>query len=316
MNYILLILGFALIIKASDVLIDSAKAIAIKFKVSKVLIALTIVAFGTSAPELAISFKSIMSDNGSIALSNIIGSSIVNVLLAIGLTAISYPIKIKKDTIKKELPILVLVTIVFTIIIANGLLNGYKHNTLNTFDGLLLLLVFVIFIIYIVQSVRKVDRSYSQEKSKYGMIKSIIYLVISIVVIIFSADLLVDSAITISNNLGVSEKVITMVVIVIGTSLPEIFLTVASAKKKEHEMAIGNIIGTNIFNICIVMGLPIVIFNGFTIVDFDIIDIGVVLISSLLLYIFAKSEKTLSRKEGILMISIFLLYYSYIIFFQ
>lgn len=316
MNYILLILGFVLIIKASDVLIEAAKAIAIKFKVSKVLIALTIVAFGTSAPELAISFKSIMTDNGSIALSNIIGSSIVNVLLAIGLTAISYPIKIKKATIKKELPLLVLVTIVFTIVIANGMLNSYKDNTLNTFDGLLLLLAFVIFVIYIVQSVKKNEVSLGHEKNNYGMFKSIVFLLISILIIIFSADLLVDSAVNISNNLGVSEKVITMVVIVIGTSLPEIFLTVASAKKKEHEMAIGNIIGTNIFNICIVMGLPIVIFNGFTIVDFDLIDIAVVLLSSLLLYIFAKSEKTLSRKEGILMILIFILYYSYIIFFQ
>lgn len=314
MNYILLIIGFILIIKASDVLIDSSKEIALKFKVPKILIALTVVAFGTSAPELAISFKSVMTNNGSMALSNVIGSYIVNILLAISLTAINHPIKVKNETIKKELPLLVLITTVFSSVILSGIL--FKNNNLNTFDGLILFSLFILFVVYIVKLVKKrhIKIEEISEEKRRSILKPFLYIIISTIVIIISADLLVDSAVIIANELHISEKVIAMVVIVIGTSLPEIFLTAASVRKKEHEMAIGNIIGTNIFNICIVLGLPTIAFNGFKIIDFNIIDIGVVFISSILLYLFAKSEKTLSRKEGFLMISIFVIYYIYVIF--
>jgi len=313
MHYLLLLVGFILIIQASDVLVEAAKSIAIRLGIPKMLIALTIVAFGTCAPEIAISFKSIMGANGSIALANVIGSCIVNILLVIAVACILSPIKVKNITIKKELPLLALVTMSFVVVIANGMLNKYKYGVLNRFDGLFLLFLFTLFIAYIVRLVKNKDVSHKKE-AKYSTIKSIIYVVVSIIVISFSADMLVDNAILVAEDLGISQKVITMIAIVIGTSLPELFLTVTAARKKEHEMAIGNIIGTNIFNICVVLGLPIFMFDGFAIIDFNLIDIIVVLIAAMLLYVFAKNDKTISKKEGLVMLSIFVIYYSYIIF--
>jgi len=313
MHYLLLLIGFILIIHSSDVMVDAAKSIAIRLKIPKMLIALTIVAFGTCAPEIAISFKSVMGANGSIALANVIGSCIVNILLVVAVASILSPIKVKNITIKKELPLLVLVTMVFAIIITNGLLNKHKFGFLNRADGAILLLLFTLFIAYVIKLVKNKETS-QKEEAQYGMVKSIAYIITSIIVISYSANLIVDNAIIVAENLGISQKVITMIAIVIGTSLPELFLTVAAARKKEHEMAIGNIIGTNIFNICVVLGLPLFIFDGFAITDFSLIDLGVVLIAALLLYAFAKNDKTLSKKEGLIMLAIFVIYYSYIIF--
>ena len=312
MEYLLLIIGFVLIIKASDVLVDASTSIAIKFKVPKMLIALTIVAFGTCAPELAISFTSISTNNGSIALANVIGSCIINILFIIGLASVMNPIKVKVNVIKKELPLLLMITSVFALIVANGILNPYRHHKIYGFDGVLLILLFFVFIIYIVKIIKKDKKTNFKETPKYNLAFAIIYLILSILVITYSAEILVDNAVIIAEKIGISQKIITMVVIVIGTSLPELFLTISSAKKKEHEIAIGNIIGTNIFNICIVFGLPSLIYNGFSIIDFNVIDVVFVFIASLTLYIFSKSEKKLTKKEGFIMLFLFILYYTYL----
>ncbi len=313
MEYILLIIGFILIIKASDVLVDSASNIAIKLKIPKMLIAFTIVAFGTCAPELAISFQSIGGKNGSMALANVVGSCIANVFLIIGLAALINPIKIKNVTIKKELPILLITTIGFVLLVMNGMFFPLKHNTLSRIDGIILLLLFFVFIYYIIEIVKKNYGKQEKTILKQGVFKSILYLIISIVVIIFSSDLIVDNAVIIANNLHISEKIITLIVIVISTSLPELTMTIAAARKHEFDIAIGNIIGTNIFNICVVLGLPIAIFGNLKIIDFNFIDMIFVFLSSFILFIFARSEKKLSKKEGLIMILIFIAYYIYAI---
>lgn len=313
MEYILLIIGFVLIIKSSDVLVDAASSLAAKWHVPKMVIALTIVAFGTCAPELAISFQSIGSGNGSMALANVIGSCIVNVLLIVGLASFIQPIQIKNQTVKKEMPILLLATIGLIVLIMDRLFFS-KTNMLNRPDGLMLILLFMLFVYYIVSVIRKKKENQEEELVKYGLIKSFIYLILSIIVIVISSDLIVENAEIIAKSWGISQKVITLVVIVIGTSLPELVMTVTAAKKNEFEIAIGNIIGTNIFNICVVLGLPITLLGKLYIVDFNMIDLIFVFLSSALLFLFARSERKISKVEGALMIIIFLCYYAYALF--
>ena len=312
---ILLIIGFFAIIKSSDLLVDSASSLAIKSKIPKMLVALTIVSFGTCAPEVAISFNSVRNLNGTMAFANVVGSCIVNVFLIIGLAAIVRPIKVKHNTIKKELPILLLVTTSFSVLMLDSLFNIKNHNVFSRADGIVLILLFVMFVSYLVQLLRgrAINEVEEQVEVKYdnAIIASII-LILSIILIVISSDIIVNNAIKLAEIFGVSEKIITMTAIALGTSLPELMLTVTSARKGEFEMTIGNIIGTNIFNICIVLGLPVAIYGSIILKNFSIVDILVIFLSSLNLYVFATSERTISKKEGIIMLLIFLVYYIYL----
>lgn len=313
MEYILLIIGFLVIIKASDILVDASTSIATRMRIPKMIIALTVVAFGTCAPELAISFQSIGAENGSMALANVIGSCIVNVLLIVGLAAFIRPIQIKKQTIKKELPLLIIITLGLIGLTLDKLFLSESH-ILGRVDGYLLLVLFTIFIYYVVNAVRK-NRDYMPQSTiKYPIVQAIIYLIVSIVLITFSSDMIVDSSIMIANNFGISQKIITLVVIVVGTSFPELVMTITASKKNEFEIAMGNIIGTNIFNICVVLGLPLIFYNKLAIVDFNIIDLIFLFLSSFVLFLFARSERKISKLEGVIMILIFLSYYGYAIF--
>lgn len=310
-----LLVGFFAIIKASDLLVDSASAIAIKCKVPKMLIALTIVSFGTCAPEIAISFNSVMAKNGTMAFANVIGSCIVNVFLIIGLAAIIKPIKVKHNTIKKELPILLLVTTSFCVLMLDSLFNKNNHNIFSRADGIVLILLFIMFVAYLVQLFkgRAAEQAEGKVEAKYNnVILAGAILLLSIIMISISSEIIVTNATKLAEILGISEKIITMTAVVIGTSLPELMLTVTSARKGEFDMTIGNIIGTNIFNICIVLGLPVAIYGDIILENFSFVDILVVFLSSLNLFLFARSERTISKKEGIIMILIFAVYYIYL----
>ena len=312
MEYLLLLIGFVLIVKFSDILVDGACSIANNFKIPKMVIALTIVAFGTCAPEIAISFNSIMSNNGSMAIANVVGSCIINTLMIIGLAAIINPIKVKNDTINKEMPLLCLITLIFSILVLDSKVVSFLPNVITRLDGFIILLLFAIFVYYLYNIV-KTNKNKNREKPAYSMFKSIVMIIVSIIIIAFSSDLIVDNAVVIAESLGISHKVITMIIIVIVTSLPELTITVRSAKKHEFDIALGNIIGTNIFNICIVLGLPVAIFGNVGIVDFGIVDFIVLVSSSVILYIFARTDKELNKTEGIVMFLIFICYYAYIL---
>ena len=315
LEVIFLILGFLIIIKSSDILVDCASSLAIRCKIPKMLIALTIVAFGTCAPEVAISFQSVASKNGTMAFANVVGSCIVNTFLIIGLAALVRPIRVRHATIKKELPILLIITTGFCVLMLDSLFNPLTPNTFSRADGIILILLFLMFVAYIIQLSRKKDTDTEQMEPAFKNIFLIIFLLIgSIACISLSSDVIVENAVLLAEELHVSEKVITMVAIVIGTSLPEMVMTITSAKKKEFDMAIGNIIGTNIFNICIVLGLPIVIYGDLVLESFSLIDIVTVFLTSFLLYIFARSEKEISKKEGITMLLVFLAYYIFLFF--
>lgn len=313
MEMIWLLLGFIIILIASNVLVDASSSIALKLRVPKMLVALTIVAFGTCAPEVAISFQSIEASNGQMAFANVIGSCIVNVFLILGLASCIRPIKVRHTTIKKELPILLIVTTGFVILMVDSLFNPLTKNTFSRADALILLLLFCFFVLYLVQLFVK-GKKKEEVKPKYSFWIAILLLILSLVFISFSSDIIVKNAEIIATNMGISQKVITMILIVIGTSLPELFMTVTSAFKGEFDLAIGNIIGTNIFNICIVLGLPILFYGDIVLKGFGFIDILFVFLSSFFLFLFARTEKTLSQKEGIFMILCFILYYATLFF--
>lgn len=316
LKYIFLLIGFIVIIKASDILVDSATSIAIKGKVPKMLIALTIVSFGTCAPEIAISFTSVINKNGTIAFANVIGSCIVNVFLIIGLASLLHPIKVKHDTVKKELPILLLITTSFAVLMLDSVFNKATPNVFSRVDGIVLMSLFLMFVMYLVQLSKRKEKNTEKMEIKYDSLPiTIIILILSIVLISLSSNIIVDNAVKIAESLHISEKLITMTAIVIGTSLPEMFMTVSSARKGEFDMAIGNIIGTNIFNICIVLGLPVTIYGDISLANFSMIDIVAVSLTSLDLYLFARSERTISKAEGLTMLLIFAVYYISVIFF-
>ena len=308
----LLLVGFVLLVKCSDIFVDSISGIAAHFKMSKMMIALTIGAFGTCAPELAISFNSVASGAGDIALANVIGSCIINIILVIGIACCVAPIKVKNESIKKELPILLVVTTLFVISMVFHSFENKQTLILTRMDGILYLSFFVMFIFYIFSVIKIKKGVFEVYKPKYSITKSIIYTVICSILIIFASDLLVDSAVELSSLLNVSTKIITMTIVVIGTSLPEMTMTVIAAKKGEFDIALGNIIGTNIFNIGVVLGIPILVYGEISSVNFSLIDMFFVQISALLLYTFARNDKVLSRREGTIFVILFVLYYAYL----
>ncbi len=311
-DLILLFLGLFLIVKAADVLVEAAASLALRLNVPKMLVALTIMAFGTCAPEMAISFQSVKGGDGQIAFANIIGSCVVNVFLIIGMAALIKPIRVKHATIKKELPILVLITTVFSVLMLDKLFIPFTDNSFSKVDGIVLLLFFSVFVFYLIGLIHKGNEKNNDDDIKYGFAFSLLLIVFSLLLTIVSSDLVVNSATALAEKLNVSKKIITMLIIVVGTSLPELVMTITSASKGEFDMAIGNIIGTNIFNICVVLGLPVAVYGGVELTGFNFVDILVVFLSSFCLYLFAKSKKEVSRNEAIFMLTLFIIYYVYL----
>jgi len=307
-NIILLIFGLILLIKCADLFVEGSSSTAQNFKVPKMIIGLTIVAFGTSAPEFAVSMNALYNNSGDMVLGNVIGSCILNVMLIIGISAIIRPIKINDNTVKKEMPLTLLISTLLVILLIDVKIGNGSVNLLTRADAFIMLLFFSIFLYYLFNliSQRKKD---DIEKPKYKLLTSIIFVAIGLAGIIFGSDLVVDNASLIAKSIGVSERVIALTIIALGTSLPELATAIASSKKKEQELLIGSIIGSNISNICIVLGIPVAIYGTITATSFSMIDLIMLVTSSLLLFLFARSNRTITRFEGILMITLFLIYY-------
>ncbi len=312
----LLLVALITLVKASDIFVDAASSLATHLRVPKMIIALTVAAFGTCAPELAISFKSMATSNYDMTLANVIGSCVVNILLVVGIASIVAPIKVKEQTVKKELPLLAVVTGAFFIAL-NDTLFGRPANGLSYYDAIIFIILFAVFLAYLFITVHfdknQKHRNNRRLHSKYTLGRSILYIIITLILIALASDLAVDNAVALAQELRISQKVIAMTIVVIGTSLPELVMTVSASRKGEHDLAIGNIIGTNIFNICIVLGLPTLIFGGFTSNAFNTIDTLVVLAAAVLYYLCGRSDKKLTRIEGIIMVMIFAAYYTYVL---
>ena len=313
LSVLILVVGFIILIKGADLFVDGASGIAGNFKVSKILIGLTIVAFGTSAPELAVSIKSLLINSGDIVLGNVMGSNILNILLILGLSALVHPLSVKNNTVKKELPITLMITCAFAVLLSDNL---FAKNIVNSFprgDGLVLILFFGVFMYYLISMIRnKVDDSENDELP--SLKKSIALAIVGLIGIVLGSNFVVDSASELAKIIGISERMISLTIVALGTSLPELVTSVTATKKGEYDIAIGNVVGSNIFNIGVVTGIPISLVGGIESINFSYIDIAVMIASILLLFLFSLNDRKISTKEGITFLIIFVIYYSYVIF--
>lgn len=306
-NIILIIIGFVILVKGADLFVDGISSTALNLKIAKIIISLTIVAFGTSAPELAISIQGLMNDSGSVVLANVIGSTIVNTMLVVGSAALIRPIKVKHETVKKQLPLHLIAIIIFAILFIIG--NGISRT-----DGLILFNVFLAFLVYIFKFMKRKNSFFEKkEKPRWKIIPSIIFSIIGLLCIFIGSDLAVDNCTELAHKIGISEKLITMIILVIGTSAPELVMAITSAKKKEFDIILGNIIGTNIFNIGFVLGLPVLILGGVSSIEFQLIDMVLMVLSGIVIYTFSKDDRVISKKEGLIMLAVFIEYYLYVI---
>lgn len=306
---LMLILGFVLLIKGADIFIDGASSAAQNFKVSKMLIGLTIVAFGTSAPELAISFKALSTGSADMVLGNVIGSNITNGLLILGVAAIIRNITVKQNTVKKELPLHLLISTILVVLFLDKQINNLTPNMISRSDAITILLVFSVFLYYIFSISRnKIDED--EEPGKYSTFKSLLFVALGLAGTIIGSDLVVDNATLIAQNLGISQRTISLTIIALGTSLPELVTTIISSLKKEQDILVGNIIGSNLFNICMVLGLPVTIYGSIIPLSFQIIDLVILIIMSFLMYFLPKiNNYKITRMDGILLITIYITYY-------
>lgn len=311
LQILLLIIGFIVLIKGADIFVDGASSMALNFKLSKMLIGLTIVAFGTSAPEFAVSVKSIISNNSDMVLGNVIGSNILNILLIIGICSLIKPIKVKSNTVRKELPIVMLFSTLLFFLIKDDLFVS-NINMVSRNDGFVIILFFMVFIYYLISIMRN-KKDEDGESAKYGIGKSILFTLLGIVCIIMGSNVVVDSASKIATMIGISQKMIALTVVAFGTSLPELVTSIVSTRKGEHEILVGNIVGSNIFNIGIVLGLPVAMFGGIPAIGFNIVDLMTMIVAAVLLFVFAYKDHKVGRYEGIFMLVVFIIYYTFVI---
>lgn len=307
----LLIVGFIILIKGADIFVDGASSIAGNFKISKMLIGLTIVAFGTSAPEFAVSVQSLLSGNGDIVLGNVIGSNILNILLIVGASSMVHSLSVKDNTVKKELPTTILITTLFIVLLSDSLFD-HVASTFTRSDGIVLLLFFLVFIYYLVGMAKNKVEEDSKE-NYMPMMKAFAYTVFGIVAIILGSNLVVHNASSLASLIGVSQKMISLTIIALGTSLPELVTSITATKKGEYDIAIGNVVGSNLFNLGVVIGLPVALLGGISKINFNYIDLIVMLISVILLFLFSLNDRKISKKEGFILLTLFVVYYGYVI---
>ena len=318
MNILLLIGGLVLILLGANGLTDGASSIAKRFNIPSIVIGLTIVAFGTSTPELTVSVSSALKGSADIAIGNVVGSNIFNTLMIVGCTALFAPIVITRNTLRKEIPLCVLASVALFICANDMLFDKADANTLSITDGLLLLCFFVIFLGYtfaIASNKSGENREETEEIKTLPVWKSVLYIVGGLCGLIFGGQWFVEGASGIARNLGVSESIIGLTLVAGGTSLPELATSVVAALKKNPEIAIGNVIGSNLFNIFFVLGCSASItplrMSGIT--NFDL---AVMVASGILLWLFGLffAKRTITRIEGSILILCYIAYTSVLIY--
>lgn len=327
MNYILLIIGFFLLIKGADIFVDGASSISKKLGIPSVIVGLTIVSLGTSAPELAVSIVSSLQGNNEIAVGNVLGSNIFNMLMVLGVTLIIMPLIIKKSTIKKDFLINIAVTTLFLLLTFNGILLG-KENYISRFDGFILLTGCILYIVFLIWTVKGKKANNAKDVAaemaienesieEINIPKSIMGLIIGAIGIVIGGKVVVDSASSIATAWGMSDKLVGLTIVAMGTSLPELVTSAVAALKGEEDMALGNILGSNIFNILLIIGASSIInpmlVSSTLIVDFIFLILVTILIG-ILIFAHKGKERRLGKFDGMLFISLYIGYMAYIIF--
>ena len=311
--YILFILGFILLIKGADLLVAGASAIARRFNVSDLVIGLTVVAFGTSTPELFVNIVASARGNSEIAIGNVLGSNIANILLILGISAAIYPLSVSKGTVWKEIPFSLLAVIILGLMANDRGIDAADISRLTRIDGLVLLAFFSIFLYYSFGIAKAIEGLTDHVPAKaQGIAKSFLLILAGLIGLTLGAKWIVDGAVSFAKSLGMSESLVGLTIVAVGTSLPELATSAMAAYKKNSEIAVGNVVGSNIFNIFFVLGVSATI-RPLPFQAGSNVDIGVVIASSLFLFLFIFTGKTrsLDRWEGILFL---LLYAGYIAF--
>ncbi|AAQ66160.1 K+-dependent Na+/Ca+ exchanger related-protein [Porphyromonas gingivalis TDC60] len=312
LNILLLIIGLALVVGGANFLTDGAASIAKRFRLSDLVIGLTVLAFGTSAPELTVSLMAALKGSADIAIGNVIGSNIFNILAIVGITALIMPLTMSNSTIRIEIPLTILSSAVLFFMANDRLFDMAGENVITRTEGFVLLAFFLIFLFYTF-NMSKGEESPGQVR-QFALPLSIIMVIGGLVALVFGGDLFVDNAAMLAGRMGVSESVVAITIVAGGTSLPELVTTLVAAIKKRPGMAIGNIVGSNLFNILLILGVsssisPIRI-QGITVVDY-----GIFILSAILLYVFGLffGDKTIKRFEGSILLSLFICYTVYLV---
>ena len=305
---LLLVAGFVMLVKGADLFVDGASGIATKFGIPQLVIGLTIVAMGTSAPEAAVSITAAFAGNADITIGNIVGSNILNILIILGISALVYPLAIQKSTLIVDIPVVLLATVVLYLL-------GFDGN-ISRIDAMIMLVIFAAYLSYLFigakkeASLQKAENTDAEENAakEISLLKASIFTVIGLALIIGGSNFVVNSATAIAKALGLSQRFIGLTIVALGTSLPELFTSVTAALKKNSDIAIGNIVGSNIFNILFIVGLsgviiPVPFAEGFR---FDMIVSGV---AAAALLLFCLPKKKLPRFAGAIMLLGYVLYF-------
>ena len=309
---LLLVAGFVLLIKGADFFVDGSSSVAKRLKVPSMIIGLTIVAMGTSLPECAVSVTASLSNNNALAVSNVVGSNIFNLMVVCGVCTLFVPLAVSVDTLKKEFPFSIICAILLVIFGKFGMILGRA-------DGIIFLVLFAAYLGWMIKSALSARNSALSKEAEEAdeqikilpVWQCIIYIIGGAVAIKFGGDFVVNGASTIASSLGFSQNLIGLTIVALGTSLPERVTSIVAAKKDEVEMALGNVIGSNIFNILLVLGVAGAI-SPVTFISENIIDIIILIIMSVVVWVFAWSKKKLVRWHGAAMLVSYAIYLVYI----
>jgi cation:H+ antiporter len=314
LTYILFVIGFVLLISGANILVEGSASIAKKLNISSIVIGLTIVAFGTSAPEFIVNIFASVQGNTEIAIGNIIGSNIVNILLILGVSSIIYPLATKENTVWKEIPLSLLAAILLGVMVNDTLIDGGTFSGLTRIDGIVFLAFFIIFLYYTFGISKVSGENTDLEIKEMSYMKSSLYVAGGLLGLVFGGKWIVDGAIKIAEGFNVSQSLIGLTVVAIGTSLPELATSAVAAYKKQSDIAIGNVVGSNIFNIFWILGFSSVI-NPLPFSKDSAIDIIMTIVSSLILFLimFIGKKHTVERWQGVIMIIIYIGYVAYLI---
>ena len=311
-----LIIGFALLVKGADFFVEGASSVAKMLKVPSLIIGMTIVAMGTSLPETSVSIAASMNNQNTLAVSNVVGSNIFNLMVVLGVCAVIAELKVSKDVLKRDYPFSVLCAILL-------LVAGVIGMTLGRMDGIIFLVIFAVFIFYLIKSaldarkrgeISEKEREMNEEMEEMEDLpvwKCILYIVGGAIAIKYGGDWVVDSASVIATSFGISATLVGLTICSVGTSLPELVTSIVAARKNELDMAVGNVVGSNVFNILMVLGIAATV-SPIAFLTENIIDIVVLLVFSLITWVLCVTQKKLSKKEGILMLVLYTIYLVYI----
>ena len=298
MDFLWLLVGFALLIKGADYFVEGSSSLAKIMKIPAVIIGLTIVAMGTSAPEASVSINAALAGNNDIAISNVIGSNIFNGMVVVGVCAIMHKFAVNREIAKRDLPINILISILLCFMIADG--------NLSRLEGIILLIGMVMFIGLMIMSALK-NREEGDDIKTLSLPLSLVYIVGGLIAVIIGGDLVVDSATAIATMFGLSQNFIGLTIVAVGTSLPELVTSIVATRKGESGLALGNAVGSNIFNILFILGFSAVI-SPLTVLAESLVD-GIIMVSTgVLLYIFAKTKHEMSKMEGVICVLVYVAY--------